>query len=274
MSVGGRGRHVLLHGWTVPLADVRTYAAEAVLLLPVPAGLATGARMQLFARALPPDAGNLAFQVRANGVPLAPLVLRGERPAWYALEIPPEVIAAAKGALQVEFRVPQLPVLTPRRAYPEDKLRMSLGRVVLRASTPGVVEGRIQGMNADSTVLGAGWSGPEAWGVWSQEKTATVRLPLPQGGARAWKLRFYGHAHAREGNQDVAVTVGGRTLARWTFPSLAADEWREAEIPASLLAGGASEVEITFEIARPAPPGNGDPRNLGLALVAYELRAQ
>ena len=274
MSVHGRGRHLMLYGWTVPLADVRTFSNEAVLLLPVPAGLATGARLQLFARPLPPDAGDLTFQVSANGTPLAPLVLATARgPGWYAVDIPAEVVAAARGALRVEFRAPALPILTPRRAYPEDMLRMSLGRVTLRASTPGVVEGRIQGMNADSAVLGAGWSGPEPWGVWSQARTAALRLPLPPAAMGPYTLRFFGHAFAREGQQDVSVVIGGRMVAQWSFASLAADEWREARIPAELVAPG-TDLEVVFEIARPAPPGNGDPRNLGLALVAYELRAQ
>jgi hypothetical protein len=274
MSVRGRGRHVLLYGWTVPLGDVRTWSSQAALLLPVPPGLPGGARLSLWARPLPPDAGDLVFEVKANGVALQPLELKSERgPAWYTVRIPAPVIATASGALRIELSTTERAPLVPRRGYPDDRQRLSIERLALRADLPGAVRGRIQGVNPDGAVLGEGWSGPEGWGVWSAAKRVTLRLPLPEKPGRKWNFRFYGHGYAREGRQDVRVVVGSRTLAQWSFPSLSPDEWREVEIPASLVTAGSQELEIAFDIADPASPGGGDPRTLGLALVAYELLA-
>ena len=273
MGVIGPGRHLLLWGWTPPdWTSVRTWADRAVLLLPIPPGQSGEALLTLAARAMPQGTSPLTVQVSANGTPLQALVLPSDPGlAWRAIRIPAEVVAAARGALRVEFVLPAVAPLKHPRSFPDDRLRFSFERLALAATKPGAVAGQIRGHNTVSLALGRGWSAPEPWGVWSDSKVATLRLPVPEGANRDLRLRVRAHAISRTGSQDVRVLVSGREVARWSFGSQQPSESREAVIPAALAPAG-GEIEIAFEIANPGPPANGaDTRNLGLGLVDFEL---
>jgi hypothetical protein len=273
MGVTGPGRHLLLWGWSAPMPQsVRTWSDRAALLLPVPPGESREALLRLAARAMPQAAGNLDVRVSANGTPLGTLAL-GRDPAlvWRAIRIPAEVVARARGVLRVEFALPAVAPLAHPRSFPDDRLRFSFERLAISTVTPGAIAGRIRGHNADAVALGRGWSAPESWGVWSDGKLATLRLPVPEGAAGALRLRVLAHAISRTGRQDVRVTVRGREVATWSFASQQGSEPREAVIPAAL-APASGEIEIAFEIANPGPPANSpDTRNLGLGLVDFEL---
>ncbi len=273
MSVIGSGRHLLLWGWVSPeWNSVRTLSDRAALLLPVPPGQSGAALLKLATRATPHGASPLTVQVSANGTPLEPLVLtRDSGLAWRAIRIPADVVAAAHGALRVEFALPVVAPLEHPRSFPDDRLRFSFEHLTLAAMEPAGSAGKIRGHNTDNLALGRGWSEPESWGVWSDGKVATLRLPLPEGAGRDLRLRVLAHAFSRTGRQDVRVLVGDREVARWSFGSQQSSESREAVIPAALAPAG-GVIEITFEIANPGPPVNSvDTRNLGLGLVDFEL---
>ena len=173
--------------------------------------------------------------------------------------------------LRVEFAVKDAAPLEHPRSFPEDRPRFSFEHLSLVPTTRGAITGRIRGYNTDSFVLGAGWSIPEAWGVWSDGKSATLRLPIPDGERGDLRLRVLALAISRTGRQDVRVLVGGREVASWSYGSQQASEMKEAVIPAALVPAG-DEIEIAFEMANPGPPANSaDTRNLGLGLEDFEL---
>jgi hypothetical protein len=209
--------------------------------------------------------------VTANGTALGTIELPpGAAQVWRAIRIPAGTVAGSRGALRVELALPAVAPLEHPGSFPDDRLRLSVEHVTIAAVEPGVLSGRIRGNNADAAYLGSGWSSPEPWGVWSDGKVATLRVPVPAGAGDA-RLRVLAHAISASGRQDVRVTVAGREVAAWSFASRQADEAREATIPAALLPEG-REVEIAFEIARPGPPADsGDSRDLGLGLVDFEL---
>jgi hypothetical protein len=272
MGVIGPSRHLLLWGWTAPLSgSARSYGDRAVLLLPVPPGEKRDALLKLAARAAPAVASPLSLAVTANGTALGTIELPpGAAQVWRAIRIPAGTVAGSRGALRVELALPAVAPLEHPGSFPDDRLRLSVEHVTIAAVEPGVLSGRIRGNNADAAYLGSGWSSPEPWGVWSDGKVATLRVPVPAGAGDA-RLRVLAHAISASGRQDVRVTVAGREVAAWSFASRQADEAREATIPAALLPEG-REVEIAFEIARPGPPADsGDSRDLGLGLVDFEL---
>jgi hypothetical protein len=274
MGVYGPGRQLLLWGWTQPLINsVRTLSDHAALLLPVPPGQKGDALLKLAARAMPLGAGSLTVQVSANGTPLGPIVL-GSDPGlvFRAVRIPAEVVESSRGALRVEFKLdPIPPPLAHPRSFPDDRLRFSFEQMAIAPTPAGAFAGRIRGPNADALMLVRGWSMPESWGVWSDGKLATLRVPVPEGAGRDLRFRVVAVGISRTGEQAVRVLVGGREVASWKLGSQQAPAAREAVIPAAL-APASGEIEIAFEIANPGPPANSaDVRNLGMGLVDFEL---
>ena len=272
MGWAGHGRDVELTGWAPPVQGwVWSYARDLSIVLPVPQGLSEDARLTLYARPM----ADMKIALKANGTPLPALDVSAARGlAWYSLTIPRDVIANARGVLRLELTLPDLPPFVPKRFYPEDKPRLWLARLGLAAIDPNVTRARLAADAPGRSLLREGWSGPEGWGTWSQGPVAKIDVPLPANRGSALRLRLLGHGFSADGPQQVTVSVKGQRLAQWDFKSLAADEWREATIPAELVDPAASEVQVVFQIARPAAPGGGDPRPLGLAIVEIELAAQ
>ena len=100
---------------------------------------------------------------------------------------------------------------------------------------------------------------------------------MPAQRQNGLRFRLLGHANGPNGKQDVSVVVANRTLAHWSYVSLGADEWREAEIPASILPASGDELEIALQIdapARPAIAGSNDVRTLGVAFAEYQLSSR
>ena len=124
-----------------------------------------------------------------------------------------------------------------------------------------------------TALLETGWSAPESWGVWSNGRTALLRLPLPADD-RTWcvALEFVAFADP-DHPQRVHVGVDGDEIARWTL---------ESSAPCSrefTLAGRADDPLLTFSLPDAVSPQQrgkgGDRRTLALGLVkATLLRAE
>ena len=275
MGVQGRGGDVQLAGWAAPMEGmVWSYAGSASLLLPVPEAIAADARVSLYARPAP-TGRDLTLSLKANGVSLPPLTLSGSRGlTWHPVTVPAAVLAEARGILRLELTLPADAPFDPPRGYPEDRMRLLVSRLHVAVPRPDIDAARVSASNPGAAVLGAGWSIPEEWGTWSIARTATLRLRMPAERDGGLRLRALAHAYGPGGRQSVRVVVAGRELARWSYVSLGADEWREAEIPGALLPAEGDELLVELEIdapSRPAIPGSTDRRTLGIGLVEYQL---
>lgn len=117
--------------------------------------------------------------------------------------------------------------------------------------------------------LGAGWSHPEDWGVWSDGPEATMTLVLPGDGPVHLACETMGFLGQHSG-QTVTIRAGGRPLAVCRFDSTEQVR-RDLVIPRSLIAGSGT-VELSFSVVHPQVPAQfwvtTEHRALGFALLA------
>ena len=114
-------------------------------------------------------------------------------------------------------------------------------------------------------LLDSGWSIPEAWGVWSDDRVALLRLPLAADG-RKWRVALELVAYAGSDHpQRVRVESDGGEIVRWTFEDSATCA-KELFISAK-----ANHPLLTFTFPDAVSPQrrgeSGDARALALGLV-------
>ncbi len=118
-------------------------------------------------------------------------------------------------------------------------------------------------------ILGPGWYRPEPDGVWSIEHDAVLaaRLEPAPSGDVAFEALAQGFTGARATSQQVALSVNGHPVARWSVPDRR-DARLRALIPHADLVDGPQVLR--FDILAPARPSetgvNDDTRQLGIFL--------
>jgi hypothetical protein len=78
-------------------------------------------------------------------------------------------------------------------------------------------------------IRGSGWAFPESWGVWAEGDRAKLVLPLPQGGAKAIKLKMKGLTGHNRLYQRVKIIVNGVNLGDFSLAS--SEEILDLQIP-------------------------------------------
>jgi hypothetical protein len=129
--------------------------------------------------------------------------------------------------------------------------------------------------------LGAGWSAPESWGVWSDGPSASLvfRLDRPLGDSTLRVLAL-GFVPKVGGKQTASVNFQGQKIG--TLELAPTPKWYELRIPGSLLTiasplltspGSANVLEFRLSKPRRLNPGDllPDPRLIGIALLQLEL---
>ena len=138
---------------------------------------------------------------------------------------------------------------------------------------PGLAPGDSMDLNHSgvwSSVLVAGWSGPEDWGVWSDGPEAKLLLPLASSGDPGIALEITTGAFVAAGHPTLTVTVtaAGETLAVWDFTRESSVRTMVLDIPRRLVSPAG--LLLAFQIATPASPRrlglHEDGRLLGLGL--------
>ena len=118
-------------------------------------------------------------------------------------------------------------------------------------------------------ILGPGWYRPEPDGVWSVEHDAVlaVRLEPAPSGDVAFEALAQGFTGVPATSQQVALSVNGHPVARWSVPDRQ-DARLRALIPHADLVDGAQVLR--FDIPAPARPSetgvSDDTRQLGVFL--------
>lgn len=128
-------------------------------------------------------------------------------------------------------------------------------------------------------VLGAGWSNPEFWGVWSEGKRSELTVPLQQGvhdKVEALRLNFRPYFGPSLKQQQVTVLLNGKEVATWRYSAElhSGSDCCEATVPLPQEAlGGPLRLTLVYEALRkPGYPGESlDTRELALGLRSLDL---
>lgn len=143
-----------------------------------------------------------------------------------------------------------------------------------RALKDGFYTGFTSWSSQAREVLGNGWSAPEHWGVWSDGRVSTLKLPLKRGvhdDVVAIRFQFSPYFGPSLGEQVVTVLLDGQTVATWRFDQgrHGANGCCEREVPfPESWSGGPLTVSLVYQAVRqPGFPGEGqDVRQLALGL--------
>jgi hypothetical protein len=155
-------------------------------------------------------------------------------------------------------------------------------KLSLRDIEPGLVLGREVAFGAQGdglAYLGAGWSQPEAWGVWSEGPRAELSVPLDARPIEPLSLSLEVGAFVPRdhGKQRIQCWINGVLADVWEFTAEAGTGWRQVPVPAPAmeLARSTLQLSVRFEIGVPGSPksqGLGqDSRALGVALNHLKL---
>jgi len=125
------------------------------------------------------------------------------------------------------------------------------------------------GKNILPFVLLAGWAYPEAWGTWSDGRSAKLVLPLPEGRPSYLTLTARAFVPPKQRQQIVEVWVNDQLYKSMTF---AKDDGNEIEIALSQAILSNRYILIDFRFQTPVKPkdlGLGDDdRALAIGLVS------
>ena len=125
---------------------------------------------------------------------------------------------------------------------------------------------------AEGGLLGAGWSGPEPDGRWTDGALAVLHLRVAPAAAA---LALTAHAFTPGGRAlDLALSANGRMIGRWSL-SEGAEQVLRADLPPGIL-GPAGELQLALAVADPRRPhdtlpDSADTRLLGLSVRALTL---
>jgi hypothetical protein len=140
------------------------------------------------------------------------------------------------------------------------------------------------GNGALAELLGPGWSGPEAWGVWGVGPSHILNLPLFER-PKEDVLVEIDTAAALVGTrltQDVDVFAGGKYLASWHFSVSAIRAQWTVQVPAAAVTAGEWGFPVLVLEFRPRSvvpiveldPSRNDSRPLGLGLFGIRRGAR
>ena len=117
--------------------------------------------------------------------------------------------------------------------------------------------------------LDSGWSVPENWGVWSQDKKASITLPLPTQTPKKLIIDAQAFIGGSQTLQDVEILINGVPQAKATLSKRFGNEI-EVLLPASVLNSEKLKLDFLFQSAvSPKSLGIGiDERPLGIGLEA------
>ena len=118
-------------------------------------------------------------------------------------------------------------------------------------------------------ILGMGWAEPEDWGVWSNDDSATLLLPLPARFPAELRLECAGFVTEKLPLQEAKVSVDGVQLASWNWV-WGADTPATQTLTVENAPAGQERLEVVFAFSKATAPDaigfNGDTRRLGMAL--------
>jgi hypothetical protein len=120
-----------------------------------------------------------------------------------------------------------------------------------------------------TAALESGWSRPEAWGVWTDSKRASIKLWIPADCPLPIyvSLQVQAYLDQRE-SQGVTIKVGGRRIRSFSFNIIQLTRSMLVKVKSSDVAN--HQAEIVLVVRNPISPAelarSGDVRKLGVGL--------
>ena len=127
------------------------------------------------------------------------------------------------------------------------------------------------------TPNGTGWSPPEAWGTWTVEKSASLKIPINLKQRSDLHLQLISSAFLGSTGrfQTVEVLVNSVLVGRANYSSAENEALRTFKISRNLLKIGEQDLQIQFKVSSPMSPKalgiSSDPRMLGLGLISVRI---
>jgi hypothetical protein len=145
------------------------------------------------------------------------------------------------------------------------------------AEQNGFLEESFTAGSIGTCLLGAGWSMPEEWGVWSIGHSAQLHLPIPEDD-HPWVVLLTGHAFVGDGERQpsrLIFRLGTQVIAQLACGPAIASLAVEFLAPPPADAGSTIlDIEAPDAVS-PAQLGvSDDPRVLGIALTSIRLTRQ
>lgn len=131
--------------------------------------------------------------------------------------------------------------------------------------------------NAGRPPNGKGWSTPEAWGTWSEDDLASLRIDVSLMETGNLQMMLEAQAFLPPRNtQAVEVRANGRFVGHIEFdPNRRRGAWL-VDIPQDVVRPGSALIDIEFLISTPTSPREAgisdDTRRLGLGIISLEFR--
>jgi hypothetical protein len=123
-----------------------------------------------------------------------------------------------------------------------------------------------------STFLRNGWHTPEDWGVWSNNSSAYLSIPMPSGNPKALIFSVSVFLSQRFPTQELTVFINGKRVISENFIN---QNKADLVLPLPLLAKEGDGLEVEFRISQLRSPKesgiSGDDRGLGIALYSGEF---
>ena len=123
-----------------------------------------------------------------------------------------------------------------------------------------------------------GWSQPEQWGIWSDDKSSLLRLDITSIIRSDIALLIDGHAFLakKHPSQDINIIVNGKKISTLNYNLKFNNSIRELTIPKKLATKNNGHLMIRFDFKNPKSPSelglSGDTRRLGLGLTSIEIK--
>jgi len=123
---------------------------------------------------------------------------------------------------------------------------------------------------------GKGWSNPEAWGTWSDDDLASIRIDVSMmPGNLLMKLEARAFVPEKYGSQQVDIRANGRLVGHIKFGSDSGRRTWLVEIPRDVIRPGSALIDIEFLIGNPTSPRqagiSSDHRRLGIGITSLEF---
>jgi len=125
----------------------------------------------------------------------------------------------------------------------------------------------------------AGWSATEAWGTWSNGKSALIRLNLTATPKNDLKLIIDANAYVvdQHPTQVVDVVVNGQTVGSLSYDMKIRGGKKIVTIPKEIALNAQGQLSILFKFKDAVVPAtlgiSGETRNLALALLSLEIQS-
>jgi hypothetical protein len=125
-----------------------------------------------------------------------------------------------------------------------------------------------------SCLLGKGWSTPEAWGVWADDSSSIIRLPMADTKVSAIKLTFKALVSSKHNTQRIEISINGKNKKEFILHDFESNELIIPLTQKVKLDQYQPSILLEIHSINPVSPGaigvGQDTRRLSVGLISIE----